>query len=195
MGNTENNFAQGPKSQMALANNTAIGHMLLLDQAREALNNGNIPVLNGIAQFLGQATGGDAKTQFNLIAQKLGQEVSKSYIAGGGGELERLQAANDYNSSMSDQQLRGNIHATVEMLDTQQRNLLHQYKDGTYGKGTLPIYWPETVAARDKMLYGAILPQGNGQKVDANTIKMFVQAGHGDRNEIKWLLEQHGWKM
>ncbi len=149
---TERNFTSGPAANVVRANNVALEHLGMLDEAREALNNGNIPVLNAIANAVGVQAGKSAKTTYDTIAQRVGQEVNSSYISGGGGQVERLASSSNFNSSSGDNQIKNNIKATVKLMESQQRGLEDQYKRGTYGQGSQELWTPGALAARDRIV-------------------------------------------
>lgn len=151
MATTERSFAGGPSANIVRANNVALEHLGMLDEAREALNNGNIPALNSIANQIGLELGKTGKTTFDTIAQAVGKEVNKAFIPGGGSSRERLAESNDFSSSKGDNQIKNNIKATVELMSAQQRGLEKQYHDGTYGQGTLSLWSPEALATRERL--------------------------------------------
>jgi len=189
---TENSFAQGAKSQMTGPLSTSLEHVALLDTARRALANGQLPVLNKIAVSLGLQTGSDLASTFDMIGKKVSEEVSKAYIPSGGGQVERMAAAADFDHKMSDQQLRSNIVNTLHLLDSQRITLQHQYDEGTYHRGKLQLFTPEATDARRTVLYGP-LPDGGGKRLDQNTLRQFINAAEGDPNEARRLASQHGW--
>lgn len=157
MKQTETKFTSGKEADLVRSNNVAMEHLGMLDQARQAMANGNFQVLNYLANGLGVQAGHDAKTTFDAIAQRVSQEVNGAYIAGGGGELERISGSNQFSSKMSDQQLRSNIGATFSMMDSQQRALQDQYRRGTYGQGTQAdnLFTPGARSAHDRVLQNA----------------------------------------
>lgn len=152
MTGTEKNFTSGSAASLVRANNTALEHIGMLDQARDMLKNGNIPALNAIANAIGVQTGSTAKTTFDTIAQAVGKEVNKAYIPGGGGQMERLAEVNDFSSSKGDKQLKENIRATLNLMKSQQESLEDQYKRGTYGQGTQELWSPGAIAARERVM-------------------------------------------
>ncbi len=152
MGKTEDDFTSGKEATLVRSNNNAIQHLALLDKARIAMNNGNLPALNAIANWFGIQTGSDKATVFDHIASRVGDEVSKAFIPGGGSAGERTAAAASYQHGMGDQQISSNIRADIALMDSQQRNLVDQYQRGTYNKGAQQLFTPEAMAARDSIL-------------------------------------------
>lgn len=151
---TEQAFATGKEAGMVRSNNNALEHLDLLNQARIALGTGNIPMMRAAAQGLGLTFGSDLATTYDLIANRVGDEVTKSFVPGAGGEAERLAAAADFRRQLGDTQLKKNLQATVGLMDSQMRNLDYQYNEGTSNKGIRKgrLYSPDALAARERVL-------------------------------------------
>lgn len=179
---TEEAFTSGSKADLVRSNNNALEHLGLLHQAGQALKNGNIQVLNAVANEFGVQVGNDAKTTYDHIATRVGDEVTKAFIPGAGGEGERTRAAADYSSSLSPQQRESNIKADIHLMDSQQRNLTDQYKRGTYGRGTQQLYTDRAQQTRDALLgnQGTVkmkAPTGQVQDVPADQVDHYKQLG------------------
>lgn len=111
-------YTSGPESRSINAISTALGHAGELGDAIAALNNGDIGIktLRAIGNRLGIETGGDAVTTFNTIVHRLAPEITAAYVQGGGGEGERVAAADDFNAALGGKQLRNNLAITVKLL-------------------------------------------------------------------------------
>jgi len=151
---TEDDFGPGKEGGMIRSNNNAFEHLGLLDEARQALGTNNIPLMRAISQSLGIQFGGSAATTYDLIAQRVGDEITKSFVPGAGGELERLLAKNDFRRELGDTQIKDNIRATFHLLDSQTRNLEAQYERGTFGRGSQKgQFWtPRALEVRSRLL-------------------------------------------
>lgn len=163
---TEADFTSGKEAGLVRSNNNAIEHLSLLEEARQALKNNDVPALARIANYFGTAVGGTAATTFDHIAARVGDEVQKAFIPGGGSAGERTAAGSgSYSSKMGDAQIASNIKADIALMDSQQRHLVDQYTRGTYGQGSQQLFTPEAQAARDRLLGrraaagGAALPK------------------------------------
>src|SRR5262249_38388928 len=77
--------------------NTAMGHVGVLGDAIDALNNNNVRVLNSIANRLGLETGSDAITTFKTIVHRVGPELTKAYLGAGGSAGERGADEKDFS--------------------------------------------------------------------------------------------------
>lgn len=169
MEKTEDAFTTGKEAQMVRANNNALEHLNLLDQARVALNNGNVQLANQFLNRLGAEFGETGPTTMDHIAQRVADEVSKAFLPGGGTAGERGQTSSGYGTKLGDRQIAANIRSDVQLMDSQQRNLADQYNRGTYGKGHQQLYTPEAMAARNQLLgvqagAGTAGPAAGGQQ-------------------------------
>src|SRR5205823_2580723 len=109
-------FTSGKESQQINAINTAMGHVGVLGDAVDALNNGDVKVLNKIANGLGVQTGSTPVTTFNTIVHRVGPELASAYIAGGGGEHERGTTGADFDPNLGAGQLKSNVAITAKLL-------------------------------------------------------------------------------
>lgn len=113
-------YTSGPESRSINAIGTALGHANELRDAIDALGNGNMGIntLRQIGNSIGVQVGDDKVTAFNLIVHRLAPEITAAYVQGGGGEGERAAAAEDFNPSLSRQQLLSNWGETVKLLQS-----------------------------------------------------------------------------
>lgn len=186
MERTENDFTSGKEATLVRSNNNAIEHLGLLDQARVALRNHDLQALNAIGNWVGVQSGSDVTTVFDHIASRVGDEVSKAFIPGGGSAGERVAAAGGYNSKMSDQQLQSNIRADIHLMDSQQRNLQDQYMRGTYNKGAQQLFTEQAAKTRDRVLgsnktYKHMAQGGNGHMIGSDDGKTWYDAQTGQK--------------
>lgn len=97
--------------------NTALSHAGVLADAVPALNNGNLKILNGIANRLGVETGSTPAAVFQTIVHRLGPELAKAYIANGGSAGERGADEKDFDPSLPPQTLLANLGASIKLLN------------------------------------------------------------------------------
>jgi len=121
-------FTSGPESKQINAVNTALGHVGVLSDAIDALNNSNVPALNAIANKLGVAIGNTPATTVQTIVHRVGPELAAAYIQGGGGEGERGTTADDFSLSKGNDQLKANVAVTAKLLRSKIGSLENQYK-------------------------------------------------------------------
>jgi hypothetical protein len=121
-------FTSGPESHQINAVNTALGHVGVMSDAIDALNNTNIPALNAIANKLGVAVGNTPATTLQTIVHRVGPELAAAYIQGGGGEGERGTTADDFSVNKGTAQLKANAAITAQLLRSKIGSLQNQYE-------------------------------------------------------------------
>jgi hypothetical protein len=122
-------YTSGPKSNEINAINTVSGHLDTLDQAANALNNGDLVALNALGNKIGiNLTGQTAAAAFKTIVHRVGPEITTAYIKGGGGETERIANAEDFSENLPPQTLHNNAAVTVGLLRSKIGALENQYK-------------------------------------------------------------------
>jgi hypothetical protein len=179
-------YTSGTESKSINAINTAMGHVKVLDDAVEALNNGNMQALNALGNKLGVATGTDAQTTFRAIVHRVGPEITSAYLPGGGGEAERIANEKDFSENMAPQQLHANAAVTVKLLRSKVGALQNQYKN-TVGRDDFEqrFITPEAQAAFQKFGGAAAgaAPQDGATKTNAHGDPIVFKGG-------KWQLAQ-----
>jgi hypothetical protein len=151
---TEEAFTSGSLAKSANSLNTVMGHLGELHEAADALKNGNVQVLNRIANSLGAQAGSTARTTYDAIVHKVGPELTNAYTASGGSVGERGTNEEDFSSSHSPDQIKSNIAISVKLLDSKLKALQDQYQRGTYGRGQQQLLTDEAKATREKLLGG-----------------------------------------
>ncbi len=96
--------------------NTVIGHTAVLGEAIAALENGNIQLLNQIANTYNVQTGKDPVTTLKAIVNRVGPELERAYVGTGGEASERQENKQDFNPKYSPQQLKANVAITIKLL-------------------------------------------------------------------------------
>jgi len=163
---TERDAVVGKMATSANALNTMMGHLGVLNNSVNALENGNLQLLNHIANAYGAQTGSDAKTVYDTIVHRIGLEVTKAYIAAGGTAGERGTNEEDFSSNLSPRQIKSNIGISAMLADSKIAALQDQYQRGTYGHGQQRLISPEAEAARQQ-LAGQAPGGGAGASVKA----------------------------
>ena len=120
-------FTTGKHSTEINSINTALGHVGVLGDAVDALNNGNVQVLNRIANNLGAQVGATPQTTFNTIVHRVGPEITKAYVGAGGGEGERGTTEKDFDPALGPQQLKSNVGVTAKLLRSKISSLENQW--------------------------------------------------------------------
>jgi hypothetical protein len=192
-------YTSGTQSKEINAINTAMGHVKVLDDAVDALNNGNVQLLNSIGNKLGIATGSTPQTTFQAIVHRVGPEITTAYLPGGGGEGERIANEKDFSENLAPQQLHDNAAITVKLLRSKVGALENQYQN-TVGRNDFNqrFITPEAQAAFDKFgggNSGGSLPSGSGRFIDAATAQQFYKAAGNDPAKARQMAIANGWKV
>jgi hypothetical protein len=122
------NYTSGPQSKEINAINTAMGHVGVLGDALKALDNGDVKVINSIANKLGVQVGQTPAATVNLIVHRVGPELTSAYVQGGGGEADRGTTASDFDTSLGKDILKTNVGTTAKLLRSKIGSLENQYK-------------------------------------------------------------------
>jgi hypothetical protein len=128
---TLKDFSAGPSSKRVTANNTALNHLETLDKLADSLANSDIRVVNAAGNAFAKATGSSAPTSFDAAKQLVASEVIKAVTQNGGGVTERQEAAKNFASAGSPEQLKGITQTYRDLLGGQLTTLAQQYETGT----------------------------------------------------------------
>lgn len=122
-------FATGKQGDVVKSLNVGISHLDALQTYAEALDNGNVQLLNQAKQAVSTQLGGAAPTNFNAAKQIVADEVVKAIIGGGGGVGDRDKAQSIITSASSPGQLAGAIKTVKTLMAGQLHGLRLQYKN------------------------------------------------------------------
>lgn len=111
--------------------NTAYDHIGTLQVAAQALQNGNTPMFNRLANSIATATGHAAPGNFDALRAFVADEVTKGIIGTAGGVGDRAEAARVISSASSPEQLAGILYGWKHLLAGQLRSQQQQYMDDT----------------------------------------------------------------
>lgn len=133
-------FTSGQQGNALRSIATANEHLSQLDTLGDALQNGQLPVVNQIANQFGVQTGAAPAQVFNAVKGVVAQEVVKAIIAGGGSVGEREEAAKAFSAASSPAQLKQTIAAYRTVMGAQQANLMEQRRAAGLSDATAPRY-------------------------------------------------------
>jgi len=151
-------FTVGKHSTEINAINTAMGHVGVLGDAIDALNNNDIKALNRIANFVGVQTGKDNVTTFNTIVHRVGPEIAKAYIGAGGSAGERGSDEKDFDPSLGPQQLKSNVGITAKLLRSKIGALENQWNQNK--SDSMPSFQDRFITPEAKAQLDKWAPQG-----------------------------------
>lgn len=146
-GDTLKDFNTGKSASELGATSVAFGHLGVMKEAVTALNNTDLRMLNAIANRLGVETGSSAAAVFRTIVHRVGPEVAKAYIAGGGGVHERGATEADFDPALGPKVLLDNIAISGRLLDGKIEQKQSQWK-AVMGDKPMPGLSPAAVEAR-----------------------------------------------
>lgn len=128
MAKTRQDFTTGKQGQSVQSMNVAVDHLDTLQEAANALKNGNLPLFNQIGNMYSKNTGSPKVTDFNALKSIVGSEVAKA-VAGGAtalGDREEIRA--EINAANSPQQLAGVIEKYQKLMAGQVKGLKQTYE-------------------------------------------------------------------
>lgn len=127
---TRRDFTSGKSAQTINALNTGLGHLAMLDQAGDALQNGDIPAWNYVRNNIASATGQPAPGNFNAAAGLVAEELTRIYRGSGGAEADIKRHLDDLSVNASPAQRRGALYAIGELLKSKLDAMGEQYNQG-----------------------------------------------------------------
>jgi hypothetical protein len=181
-------YFSGPQGKQIDAINTAVGHLGTLDQAVDALQNGDLKTLNSIANQWKVQTGNSAPTVFNTIVHRVAPELAAAYVAGGGTGAERVGDENDLNASLGPTQLHDNIRTSAGLLRSKMGSLENKWNLLPYGVGNeMPFsrfITPDAQNTLNRLSPAAGGGGGGGQHVIQMGGKYYQYKGTGPTNDM-----------
>jgi hypothetical protein len=144
-------YTSGSTSKSLVAMSTALGHLGELDQAAEALKNGDVRIINAVANRLGVEVGKDAVTTFKTIVHRVGPEIEKAYVGGSGTGGERGKTEGDFDPAMGYQQIKSNIAESAKLFRSKIGAEEYRWKQ-TMGSRPMPfVLTPDAQATLDRI--------------------------------------------
>ena len=124
-------FNTGKQGDTVRSINVAMSHLDTLREASKALQNGDAPLFNRLAQTISQQTGHPAPTTFDGIKQIVGDELVKGVVGSGGGQGDREAMAQTISRVNSPDQFESVFNNYQSLLGGQLGGLKRQYKTST----------------------------------------------------------------
>lgn len=178
-------FTLGKGATQINAINTALQHTGVLGDSIDALKNGNVQVLNQLANNIGVQVGKTPQTTFETIVGRLGPELASAYAVGTGGE--RASIEQGLSPKMSPDQLKTNLGTNVQLLNGKINSLRNQW-DQNKGAG-MPAFDDRFITPEAKAVIGKWQPQAPNQPGGGHIIrigtKRYQYTGSGDTADLK----------
>lgn len=124
-------FATGKTGNAVRSFNVSISHLNTLAGLADALDNGDLTLVNQIGNAYAQQTGNPAPTNFNAAKKIVGDEIVKAIVGAGGGVADREEAARTISAANSPAQLKGVISTYKDLMNGQLAGLRQQYQVST----------------------------------------------------------------
>jgi len=113
------------------AHNVLIGHLDTLEQAAQALQNGNIRAFNMIGNEIQKQLGAPAPTSFDAVKKIVGDELVKAIQGSAGAVYDRKEIAGSIDRANSPQQLSAAIARFKKLGMDQLEGLEQQYRSAS----------------------------------------------------------------
>jgi hypothetical protein len=162
---TRVDFTSGKSAQAVNALNTAMGHLIHLDdQAHDLGNNSFLPgFLNPIKRFNDtNIRGSSAYNTFDQTKQAAASELRKVFAGSAGGNLAELEAWEaTLDSAKSYPQLHDAIRNGVDLMSSRLNSLQEQYSNGMGRSDQIPTFVRPSLARTAKQRFGIDLTVGS----------------------------------
>lgn len=133
-------FTSGTQGNAMRSFAVAGSHLDQLGTLVDALDNGNMQVVNKVGQFIAAQTGSPAPTNFEAAKDVVSKEVIKAIVGAGGGVSERQELSTLMSKANSPAQLKGVIAQYRNLMSAQHDALLQQRRAAGLSDATLPDY-------------------------------------------------------
>lgn len=125
-------FTPSGKAGMTVRSlSVASDHLDTLASAADAMKNGNLPLVNQVANFFGTQTGNTSQGAFNAVKNIVGDEVVKAVVGSAGGVSDREELKKSLNDAQTPQQLADVIRRYRELMGAQKSALQADYENST----------------------------------------------------------------
>jgi hypothetical protein len=169
--------------------NTATGHLELLRQAGEALNNGDYPAFNSFANRFATATGDPAPTNFDTVKSAVAGELSKTFKGTGATDQEIAEISTTLNNAQSPQQIVGSITYYTKLMGEKLDALKGQYEAGKTGKPNFPTPPPGLGDGTTPQGGGNTTPKSKGRRSIKGAMKLPENKGKTEAEVTKHLTD------
>lgn len=126
----ETAFTAGLPSRTLRSINVADDHLKVLNSTIDALQNGNVKLLNQLGNTIATQMGAPAPTDFEAVKGIVADELAKAVIGGAGALGDRKSISDTINAAMDPTALRSVIKRYQELMEGQRTGLADQYKSG-----------------------------------------------------------------
>lgn len=137
-------FDTGPEGKLTRSFNVVANHMAVLEEAANALDNGDMRALNQLKNTWKEQFGSEIPTNVNTAKKLVSAEIVKA-ITGAGGVADRQDVQEAFSNAASGDQWKGSLGIAKHLVSGQLGGLDQQYKATTGQKNYKDKYLsPET---------------------------------------------------
>lgn len=173
--------AAGTSGKAITSADTALAHLNTLSKAGKALDNGDVQIINRIANSVGAQVGATPKITYDTILNMVAPEISKAVIGASGGEGERLGMAKNFGSDLGSNAREGAIGAAATLLGARVDKQKQAY-ESTMGKPLSRKLSPESEEILQK--YKSAGPgAGGGHRIKVGG-KLYDYKGTGNTADL-----------
>jgi len=126
----ETAFTAGLPARTLKSINVADDHLKVLNSTIDALQNGDVKLLNQLGNAITTQMGAPAPTDFNGVKTIVADELVKAILGGAGALGDRKAIQETVSAASSPEQLRSMIKRYQQLMDGQRTGLAEQYKSG-----------------------------------------------------------------
>lgn len=148
-------FGSGKQGDIVRSLNVGVQHLEVLDQAGQALGNGDVRALNSLKNTFQQQFGAPAPTTFDGLKQIVGTEIEKSVAGGIGSASDRDRIMKALDAASSPAQLQAITDGFRSLMIGQLSGLKTQYEEATGFKGGPFVFESKLVPETIKALHAA----------------------------------------
>ena len=145
-------FTSGATGKNITSINTAIAHMGTMSDLVTAMQNGDIPAVNKLVNFIAVQTGDNKVTNTETARQAVGEELMRTFRVVGASEHEAQAWMDRFKTASSPQQLQGALKTAGELLGGRIKAVNDNWKRGTQSDKDFPnIIPPENQAVLNRL--------------------------------------------
>ncbi len=203
---TQTDFTKGTSGQNALALSQAALHLQSYRQLTDALQNGQIPMINDLVNRIRKETGDEKVTNPRLAMQALGSEIGKTFKgAGVMGEKDAENWVSKFSTGGSPEQMRGAVQEAANLLSSRRDLMEQRYKSNFYLGKDGPRFFDKTYPGVNQALdamsggtgkvtlgAGNAAPAGGGQMSPQDQAAISWARANANDPRAQKILNMHG---
>lgn len=174
--------------------NTAVDHLEKFKLAGEALQNGDVQLLNKIKNGIGKATGDKRITKFQAAAEAVAGEMAQVFKGTGGTDVEIEKWKKLLNDADSPEQIQGVFDQMVNLMRGRVDALDYRYSTANDGKPHPGIFSPKAKGII-KRLGVDIGSNSQARPLDRATAQAYKDKAGGDLNKARQLAKDDGFEF